>query len=402
MAVEAPEALSYPFGKEQGLEVDERYRVLQRSGPIRVQLAYGPACWLATSYDDVRAVHGDRRFCKELGVGKILPRNHPMPPLDPAQLANMDPPRHTRIRRLATNAFAKPRVRDMRGWVDGLIDEILEGMYAEGPGVDFSATMAWNLPNYVVTGILGIPREEIPLFRGFIEAMLSPKADEETRATNAAGLREYVSGLVAARRESPTDDTLSELVHARDADDRFTDHELVTLAVNLFLGGFETTYAQLGATLYTLLADRRLWEELVDDRSLLPAALEELWRWVPTMRYGAPLPRWAAEDVELSNGVVIPAGDVIIGERSVANRDEAVFPHAWDIDFHRVDPAPHLALGWGVHHCIGAHLAHLEIELTLEKVLDALPTLALAVPPEEIVWSDTSMLRSVEALPVIW
>jgi cytochrome P450 len=401
MSMQTQDVVAYPFVPEIGLEVDERYRELQRGGAIRVQLAYGPECWLATSYEDVRAVHGDRRFCKELGVGKILPRTHPMPPLDPSQLANMDPPRHTRIRRLATSAFAKPRIRDMRGWVDGLIDEILDGMLEQGPGVDFN-TLAYDLPNYVMAGILGVPRSGIPTFRGLIETMLNPTSAPEARAEAMGSLKEYILGLIAERRRQSTEDLLSELVHARDNDDRFDDHELVMLAMNLFLGGFETTMAQLSDSVYVLLSRRELWEELVDDRSLLPAALEELWRWVPSMRYGAPLARWAAEDVELSNGVVIPQGDIIIGERSVANRDEAVFPHAWEIDFHRQEPAPHLALGWGVHHCVGAHLAHLEIELTLEKLLDRLPTLELAVPAEEITWSARTMLRSPESLPIGW
>jgi cytochrome P450 RapN len=399
--MQTQDVVAYPFAPEIGLEVDERYRELQRTGPFRVQLAYGPECWLATSYEDVRAVHGDRRFCKELGVGKILPRTHPMPPLDPSQLGNMDPPRHTRIRRLATSAFAKPRIRDMRGWVDGLIDEILDGMLEQGPSVDFN-TLAYDLPNHVMAGILGVPRSGIPTFRGLIETMLNPTSAADVRAEAMGSLKEYILGLIASRRRQPSEDLLSELVHARDNDDRFDDHELVMLAMNLFLGGFETTMAQLSDSVFVLLSRRELWQELVDDRPLLPAALEELWRWVPSMRYGAPLARWAAEDVELSNGVVIPQGDVIIGERSVANRDEAVFPHAWDIDFHRKDPAPHLALGWGVHHCVGAHLAHLEIELTLEKLLDRLPTLELAVPAAEVTWSARTMLRSPESLPIRW
>src|SRR5262249_26323180 len=157
----------------------------------------------------------------------------------------------------------------------------------------------------------------------------------------------YILSLVAERRKHATDDVLSDLVTARDQDDRLTEDELVMLFQSLFLGGFETTAAQLGATIYTLMKYRDLWQELVDDRELLAAALEELWRWIPTTRYGMPMPRWASEDVELSHGVVIPAGEIIFGERAVANRDEAVFPHGWELDFHREDPEPHLTLGWG-------------------------------------------------------
>lgn len=394
--------LPYPFGPEVGLEVDERLLALQRQGPVLVQLAQGDPCWLATSYADVRAVHGDRRFCKELGVGKVLPRPHPSPPLDPSQLANMDPPRHTRLRKLTTAAFAKPRIAGLQPWLQGLVDEAFARLVAAGPGADFAGTMAWDLPNFAMTGILGIDRAEVPRFRGYIETMLNPKAERDTRVAAMGDLRAFVTDLVAARRAQPADDLLSELVLARDEQDRLTEDELVMLAINLFLGGFETTYAQLGATVFTLLSRPSLWDELVRDRGLLPAAVEELWRWIPTTRYGAPLCRWASEDVEMSNGVVIPEGSAIIGERVAANRDEAVFPHAAEIDLHREDPAPHLALGWGAHHCVGAHLANLEILLTLETLLDRVPGLHLAVDPAEVEWSDTSMLRSVTALPVAW
>lgn len=396
------EPVPYPFGPEVGLEVDERLLALQRQGPVRVQLPQGEPCWLATSYEDVRAVHGDRRFCKELGVGKVLPRPHPSPPLDPSQLANMDPPRHTRLRKLTTTAFAKPRIGGLQPWLQELVDEAFARLVQEGPGADFTATIAWDLPNFAMTGILGIERSEVPEFRAYIETMLNPKAERDARAAAMGDLRAFVTELVAARRAQPADDLLSELVLARDEQDRLTEDELVMLAINLFLAGFETTYAQLGATLFTLLSRPERWDELVRDRALLPAAMEELWRWVPTTRYGVPLCRWASEDVELGNGVVIPQGEAIIGERVAANRDEAVFPHAAEIDFHRDHPAPHLALGWGAHHCVGAHLADLEILLTLEKLLDELPTLRLAVDPDEIQWSDTSMLRSVTALPVAW
>ena len=115
-----------------------------------------------------------------------------------------------------------------------------------------------------------------------------------------------------------------------------------------------------------------------------------------------PLPRWASEDVELSHGVVIPAGDAIFAERVVGNRDDSVFPHAWELDFHREAPEPHLALGWGAHRCVGATLAHLEIEVTLVKLLDRFPDLRLAVPAEEIRWSRSRLFRSVEALPLTW
>jgi cytochrome P450 len=402
VAAATEQIIAYPIVDDDGLDVDLAYLDLQTRGPVRVQMPFGDPCWVATSYADCKAVHGDRRFVKELGVGKILPRNHPMPPLDPSMLANMDPPRHTRIRKLTTAAFARPRILGMREWIESLADELLDQMVESGGPTDFVSTYAWGLPNLVVTGILGVPRADVPTFRGFIDDMLDPASSVETRVAARQLLREYILSLIAERRQCRNDDVLSDLVAARDEEDRLDEDELVMLCESLFLGGFETTAAQLGSTFYALMTQRDRWEELVEDRDLVPAALEELWRWVPTTKYGNPMPRWAAEDVELGNGVVIPAGDVVFGERAVANRDEAVFPHASELDFHRDHPEPHLTLGWGQHHCVGANLAHLEMEITLEKMLERLPNLSLAVAADDVGWTKRRLLRCPEALPLTW
>ena len=407
MTVATESVLAYPLVDDDELVVSDAYLELQARGPVRVQLPYGPACWVATGYEDCRMVHADRRFVKELGVGLAIPRNHPISPLDPSMLANMDPPRHTRIRKLTTAAFARPRIRGMKEWVESIADELLDARVhaatQEGGGpADFISAFATPLPTLVVTGILGVPREDVPTFRAYIDAMLDPTGTAETRDAASAKLCEYILHLVAVRRSQPTDDVLSDLVSARDDDDRLTEDELVMLCQSLVLGGFETTVAQLGSTFYALLKQRDRYAELVEDRELIPAALEETWRWVPTTKYGNPMPRWAAEDVELSHGVVIPQGDIIFGERAVANRDETVFPHAQEIDFHRVDPAPHLTLGWGPHHCVGANLAHMEIEITFEKLLERFPNLALAVPAEDVAWTKRRLLRCPEALPLTW
>ncbi len=144
------------------------------------------------------------------------------------------------------------------------------------------------------------------------------------------------------------------------------------------------------------------WRELLEDVELLPAALEELWRWIPSHKYGTLFPRWASEDVVLSGTTVIRAGEPVMAEHMVANRDESAFEHGWDLDFHRVDPKPHLTFAHGPHHCMGAHLARLEVKLTMETLLRRFPTLQLDVNAEDIEWSSTSMLRSARALPLRW
>jgi cytochrome P450 len=287
-------------------------------------------------------------------------------------------------------------------WVQGLVDELLDDMVANGQPADFVAIFSSNLPVRVLLRILGVPDAEASEFRNLVDMASRLDVDAETRAKLHQRTHEYMQRLIAERRAHPGDDLLSALIEARDQGDRLSEEELVSLCVTLWHGGFKTTLWQLGTTLYALLTQRRHWQELLDDRQLLPAALEELWRWIPGFKYGVPFVRWASEDVEMSDGTVVRAGEAVLPEFSVANRDESVFPHGWELDFHRVDPRPHLALAYGSHHCMGAHLAHLEIELTVETLLRRFPTLALAIPEDEVSWSSSTFMRSVEALPLTW
>jgi cytochrome P450 len=359
--------------------------------------------WLATRYDDVKTAYGDKRFGKAYGVGRDTPRMWPVPIADdPSVIANMDGEQHARVRRLTLVAFSPAQIKTLRGWVEQLVDGFLDRLLAAGPGADFEAAFAWPLPLRVVTGILGVPAEEDPTFKAWAAAIVGIDSTTEQRHAAHAELTDCVRGLIAERRERATGDLLHVLVQARDRDDRLSEDELLKLAEIFFMAGFETTAAQLGNTVYTLMSRRDLWNELLADRALLPAALEELWRWIPSFRFGMPMVRWAMADVELSDGVVIPQGEVVLPEHQVANRDESVFARGWEIDLHRVDPEPNLSLAWGAHRCLGAHLAHLEIEVTVEKLLDRLPTLDLAVAPEDVEWSTRTFLRSPAALPVTW
>jgi cytochrome P450 len=314
----------------------------------------------------------------------------------------MDPPNHTRVRRLASGAFAPARIRGMTGWIEGMTTELLDEIEATGSGADFMDLFAWKLPLRVISGILGAPDEAIPKLKGWVDTMTGPGKEIKERMEAYRRIQGYVRSLIAEHRDNPSDALLSLLVQAREDDDRFSEDELVALSTTLFLGGFETTAAQLGSVVWTLMAHRDLWEEVRADPGLLPNALEELWRWIPSFRHGNPMIRWAAEDVELSEGVVIPKGDPVLPEHQIANRDETVFDNGWELDFHRREPAPHLSLSWGPHRCMGARLATLEIESMLTAILDRFPTLELAVAPNDVAWSKTTFLRAAESLPIKW
>jgi cytochrome P450 len=393
----------YPIAVHNDLTLDPAFLALQQDLPFKAQMPFGEPIWIVTRYDDAKFVYGDRRFGKGPGIGRDTPRMHGMDiGTDPSRLDNMDPPNHTRVRRLASGAFTPAKIREMAGWIQGMTDELLDDVEKQGSGADFMALFAWKLPLRVVAGILGARDEQIPELKHNVDLMTGVDSTMEQRIEAHHTLGAIVSGLVEERRDEAKDDLLSVLVHARDSDDRLSEQELLNIAMTLFLGGFETTAAQLGSTIWTLMNHRERWEELRDERDLMDAALEELWRWIPSFRHGSPMIRWAFEDVELPSGRVIPANEPVLAEHQVANRDEAAFPHAQDIDFHRSDPAPHLALAWGSHRCMGAHLANLEVEITLRSVLDRFPNLELTVSPEEVRWSPSTFLRSCVELPVTW
>jgi cytochrome P450 RapN len=399
VATETIDIIEYPIVRYDDLTIDPLYRELQQHGPIRIQLPFGEPLWLATRYEDAKTTYGDRRFGKALGVGRDTPRMYPNKIDDPALMANQDPPDHTRLRRLTSGAFAPAQIRSMRGWITEMVDRLLDDLAAQDQP-ELVASVAWPLPMSVIGKILGVSASDVPKLRQLVDDMLSIDSPPEKRLQALESMRASIRGLIDERRARSTDDLLSIMVNARDADDRLTEDELVGLGQSLILAGFETTAAQLGSTVHTLMAHRDLWQELLEDRTLMPAALEELWRWIPSFRHGSPMIRWASEDVELSGGVVIPAGQAVLAEHQVANRDESVFPHASELDFHRVDPEPHLALGWGAHRCLGAQLAHMEVEVTLERLLDRYPNLKLAVAPDDVKWSPTTFLRSPAELPV--
>ena len=404
MAIETREIIEYPIVRFDDLTIPAFYHEMQRQPPVRIRMPFGEEeCWLATSYEDVKTVYGDKRFGKEYGVGRDTPRMTSMRIAeDPSMIASMDPPRHTRVRRLALAAFSGQQVATLRGWVDGVVDDLVDRMLASDGPVDFIDLVSWNLPLTVITGILGVPEDQITTFRGWVDTLMNFDAPDADKGDAVMKLVTYIKALIGDRREGAGDDLLAIMTRARDDGDQFTEDELVSLALVLFLAGFETTAAQIGSTVFTLMTHRERWEEMRDDPAIRPAAVEELWRWVPSFRFGFPMIRWAMEDVELSHGVVVPKGSPVLPEHQVANRDAAVFDHPDEIDFHRVDPEPNLALAWGAHRCLGAHLAHLELVVVLDRLLDRLPNLELAVAPEEVPWATTTFLRTPEALPLRW
>ncbi|MGW1056879.1 cytochrome P450 [Micromonospora rubida] len=389
----------YPFSDPDRLNLDPRYALLRRDEPlIRVRLPYGEPAWLATRHADVRTVLGDARFSRAAAVGRDEPRNSPRQ--IQRGILTMDPPDHTRLRRLVARAFTARRVEELRPCTRQVADELVDGLLAAGPPADLVAHLATPLPIRVICDLLGVPVTDQDKFHTWSEAIVSTTSLSAEQAQRYIdNLLAYMGGLIAQRRQEPTDDLIGAMVRARDADDRLSEEEVVQLAAGLLAAGHETTVTQIPNFVYVLLHHPDEWARLRADRSLVPRAVEELMRFVP-LGVTAAFARYAKEDVEVG-GVLVRAGEPVVVSIPSANRDETVFPDADRLDLGR-EVNPHLGFGHGVHHCVGAQLARMELQVVLDVLLDRTPGLRLAVPESELPWKSGLLVRGLTAMPVAW
>ncbi len=390
--------MPYPFADPVALRLHPRFAELRDSGaPVRVTMPYGGDAWLVTRYEQTRFVLSDPRFSRAAAAGADVPRGRPG--LEPAgNLLAMDPPEHHRIRGLVAKAFTARRVELLQPRVREIADTLLDAI---GPPADFASAVAWELPVQVIGELLGVPPGERRMVRRCTETLVAsgggvaPADVAEARGKLAGALKT----LIAQRRTEPADDLLTALVAARDEDDRLTDNELLMLGVALLAGGHETTANLIGSFLVELLSDRERWTALVARPEVIPSAVEELLRFVPLVTV-ADLARIATEDLEIG-GRIIRAGDAVLVQLDSANRDESVFSSAGELDFTR-EVNHHLAFGFGVHHCVGAPLARLELRVLLSTLVRRLPGLRLAIPAADLEWRRGGLMRGVTSLPVTW
>ena len=396
---QAEAARSYPFSDPDRLDLDPLYARLRQEEPVvRVRLPFGEQAWLATRYQDVKVVLGDPRFSRAAALGRDEPRTTPQQ-IGTGILA-MDPPDHSRLRRLVAKAFTARRVEELRPGTTEIADELVDAMVAAGPPADLVESFSTPLPVRVICRLLGVPPTDQHLFRTWSEAIVSTTSlPPEQIREYMANLHAYMAGLIAQRRASPTDDLIGALVLARDNEDRLSEQEMVELAAGLLAAGHETTVTQISNFMYVLLTHPAKLAELRADPDLIPGAVEELLRYVP-LGAASAFARYATEDLELS-GVRIRAGEPVIPALSSANRDLSVFAEADGLDFTR-EANPHIGFGHGVHHCLGAQLARMELQVALRTLIGRLPELRLAVDEKDLPWKSGLLVRGLRALPVAW
>jgi cytochrome P450 len=391
---------TYPFGPLNGLEIDPTYFWLQEHEPLaRVKLPYGDEGWLLTRYDDVRTASSDPRFSLAQAVVRDVPRMNPQ--RAGAILTDLDPPEHTRLRRLVAKAFTVRRVEQLRAQAERIAGELLDEMAKAGPPADLVRSLAVPVPGLMICELIGVPYADREEFQEWVAAFMAVTAlTVEQRVAHMGSLAAYIAKLAAQRREAPTDDLLGALVVVSEEGDRLTEDELIQLTLLLLAAGYESTASQIANFTYALLTHPDQLALLRERPDLMPNAVEELLRWTPLLATADALPRYALEDVQLSGGTVA-AGEPVLLAKHAANRDPRAFADPHRIDITR-ETQGHQAFGHGAHHCIGAPLARMDIQVALTALLDRFPGLRLAVAEDQLEWKTGQAVRGPVALPVAW
>lgn len=388
----------YSFEQPAGLDPSPLYAQLRSDEPIaRVQVPYGQEAWLITRYDAVKAVFGDPRFSRALAVGPHTPRRGAGWARAEA-LVSLDPPAHTRVRKLLNPAFSMRNLKLLRERIEQIVAGLLDDLADHGPPADLVTIVTRRAPVMAICEVLGIPYDDRGKFGGFPQLIMSTMSDEARE-----GMLHYLGGLIAERRARPTDDLWSALVREADSGGLITEGEVLALGENLLANGYETMANEITNFVFVLLThpDELAW--LRADLSRMPKAVEELLRFVP-LPAGAPgaggHARIATEDVEV-DGMTIAAGEAVLPAIISANRDDRAFAEPDRLDLERAHNA-HLTFGHGPHHCLGAQLARMEIQIILTGLLSRFPTLRLAVDPDEVPWKSSHIQRGPAELMVAW
>ncbi|KUL22064.1 cytochrome P450 [Streptomyces regalis] len=380
------------------------YAALRARG--RVQYFEPTNQWLVPHHADVSALLRDRRLGRtyqhrftheDFGRTAPPPEHEPFHVLNDHGMLDLEPPDHTRIRRLVSKAFTPRTVEQLKPYVRELAGDLVAALVEKGGG-DLLTDVAEPLPVAVIAEMLGIPEPDRPQLRpwsadicGMYE--LNPSQETATRAVRASvEFTEYLRELIAARRKEPGEDLISGLIAAYDEGDRLTEQEMISTAVLLLNAGHEATVNATVNGWYALFRNPDQLAALRADHSLVPSAIEEL------MRYDTPLQlfeRWVLDEIEI-DGTVIPRGAEIAMLFGSANHDQAVFEAPDQLDLTRKE-SPHISFSAGIHYCIGAPLARIELAASMTALLEKAPTLWLAAEPER---KPNFVIRGLEGLRV--
>lgn len=382
--------------------IGELAEVREGPGLTRVVTPFGMSAYLVTRYDDVREVLADSERFSNAATRQIRPpgmadiSDEELEELRAGQMLAFDPPDHTRLRKMLTSEFTVRRMRRLEPRIVEIVDAALDDLERAGKPGDLVSSFALPVPSLVICELLGVPYGDRGDFQHRTGRLLDASLPVEQRMKLQRESREYMAGLVAQAQAAPGDDMLGMLVRMHGHD--LSTAELIGIASLLLVAGHETTSNMLGLGTLALLRHPDQLALLRDDPAAVEPAVEELLRWLSIVHSGVP--RTTTTEVEIA-GHTIPAGSQLVLALPAANRDPALTEHPERLDITR-EAARHVAFGHGVHHCLGAPLARMEMKIAFPALLRRFPELALAVPYEEIGFRAFHVVYGLHALPVTW
>jgi cytochrome P450 len=405
-ALPPAEAIAMPMARERVFDPPSALARLRERQPLcRLRYRGGEVGWLITSHALARAVLTDPRF--SLGSKRPFPVEDPvkqaavMQTLDRERanvgnLLAMDPPDHTRLRRLLAGQFSSDRMSDLRGRIEHVVNGRLAAMQRAGPPADLVQAFAAPVALEAHCALLGVPATDSDQLERISTVDSDPRASADDVTAAIADFRSYLEGVVARKRRQPADDLMSHIVSSQE----LTSDEILSVLFLLFTAGVDTVAAMLATGPFALLCHPGEIEGLRADPASIDVAVEELMRYLTIFQVGA-LTRTALEDITLGD-LVIRAGESVTVSLAAANRDPAKFENPDVLDLSR-SARGHLGFGHGVHVCLGQHLARLEMQVGIGQLLRRLPSLRLAVPPEAVpLSSEEHLIFGVRELPVTW
>jgi len=390
----------FPMPRTHPLDPPPQYRVLGAEHPVfQVRTPRGDTAWVVTRHEDVRAVLTDRAFSSDPrtpGFPTYVTGDVPPPA---GFFMQADPPDHGRLRRSVTREFLINQMEALRPAMRRILDRLVDDLTADGAeSADLVRHFALPMAAMTICEILGVPFEDHVLFVSLTDTVLDRTTPPEEAVKAAVELMGYFDRLVTAKEAQPSEDMFGRMV-TRSAEGGLNHEELVGMAALLLLAGYDTMAQMIGIGTVTLFEHPGQLDELKQDPTLLPGAVEELLRYLSINHAG--LPRAATEDVVVG-GQRIRAGDGVLVMLNAANRDESVFEHADTFDIHRENNGRHVAFGHGFHKCVGATLARVELTEVFGGLFERLPGLRPVKPIEELPFRHDMVLYGVRELPVTW
>ncbi|MFD9895435.1 cytochrome P450 [Amycolatopsis sp. NPDC059027] len=394
-----------PLNRRSPLEPPAGYSRLRAEAPVcPLALPDGNTGWLVSRFEEVSAalvhpaVSARRKFQTNVSSVTLTAEEWVASGFGEAFIG-MDPPEHTRYRRLLTGQFTVRRLKALEPRIERIVDEHLDAFVAAGPPGDLVAGFATPVPSLVMSELLGMSAEDSKRFQEHADVMQRFERTHDELLTAMTGMGTCMRELVRDKRAHPDDGLISALVEAEPEDGvALTDEELVGIGNLLMIAGYATTSNMIGMGVLALLTHRPQWELLRERPELVERGVEEILRYLSVAPFG--LPRTAKTDFELG-GQQIRAGDPLVLSIESANRDADRFDDPDVLDVAR-EPRRHVGFAYGVHQCLGQQLARLELRIAFGRLLQRLPGLRLAVPAGEVPMRDDMQIYGPHKLPVTW